>query len=111
MIEKTLEKSHLVDMARRSDIIISATGVPGLIKPEMVRSGAVLIDVGFTRKLAPGGRIRLMGDINPRCEEFASLMTPVPGGIGPLTISHLVRNTLNAYNYKNGFGFLPLTHS
>jgi len=94
-------------MAMRSDVIISATGVPGLIRPEMVKEGAVLIDVGFTRKLTTQGRIRLMGDVNPQCKEFASLMTPVPGGIGPLTIAHLCRNTLNAFLFRHE---RPLLH-
>ena len=60
-------------------IVFQATGVPGLIRPEMVKEGAVLIDVGFTRKLTTQGRFRLMGDVNPQCKEFASLMVKVRG--------------------------------
>jgi len=99
---------NLRDMASRADIIISATGVVGLIQPDMIKEGAVLMDVGITRKITPGGKIRLMGDIDPKCKEFASLMTPVPGGIGPLTISHLCRNTLNSNLLRNGFPILSL---
>lgn len=101
-------EQNLIDMARKSDVIISATGVPGLIKPDMVKNNAVLIDVGFTRKLTTQGRIRLMGDVHPSCKELASLMTPVPGGIGPLTIAHLCRNTLNAYLSARDKPLLPL---
>merc|ERR1712183_978544 len=95
-------------MASRADIIISATGVVGLIQPDMIKEGAVLMDVGITRKITPGGKIRLMGDIDPRCKEFASLMTPVPGGIGPLTISHLCRNTLNSNCIRNQMPILSI---
>ena len=57
-------------MASRADIIISATGVVGLIQPDMIKEGAVLMDVGITRKITPGGKIRLMGDIDPKCKGF-----------------------------------------
>ena len=70
---------------------------------------AVLIDVGFTRKLTTQGSIRLMGDVHPSCREIAQLMTPVPGGIGPLTIAHLCRNTVNAQLYNQNQPLLPLT--
>ena len=61
---------NLRDMASRADIIISATGVVGLIQPDMIKDGAVLMDVGITRKITPGGKIRLMGDIDPKCKGF-----------------------------------------
>ena len=53
-------------MARKADIIVSATGVSGLITPEIVKENSVLIDVGFTRKITDTGRVRIMGDIDPR---------------------------------------------
>ena len=59
---------HLVEMSSRADVIISATGVIGLIKPEMIKEGAILIDVGISRKITPGGKVRLMGDIDPKCK-------------------------------------------
>jgi methylenetetrahydrofolate dehydrogenase (NADP+)/methenyltetrahydrofolate cyclohydrolase len=75
----------------------------------MVKQNSILIDVGFTRRVTTDGRIRLMGDIHPRCSEFAQLITPVPGGIGPLTIAHLCRNTLNSYLSKRQQPLLPLS--
>ena len=117
-------------MARKADIIVSATGVTGLITPEMIKENSVLIDVGFTRKMTSQerilkfnqiffiflkllrilkkGNIRLMGDIEPSCRHLASVMSPVPGGIGPLTIAHLCRNTLNAHLLHNNLPIMSL---
>ena len=66
------DPTHLAEMARGADIIISATGIIGIIKPEMIKLDSVLIDVGITRKITPGGKVRLMGDIHPTCRQFAS---------------------------------------
>jgi len=84
---------------RRADIIIAAIGIPGFIKADMVKEGAVIIDVGTTRVDAPGTKAgwRLKGDVDfdnvaPKC----SLITPVPGGVGPMTRVSLLRNTLKA---------------
>ena len=60
-------------MARQADIIISATGIIGIIRPEMIKKDSVLIDVGITRKITPGGKVRLMGDIHPSCRGNVSL--------------------------------------
>lgn len=74
-----------------ADILVVAAGVPGLIKPEMVRPGAVVIDVGINR--LPDGR--LVGDVDfAGVREKASYITPVPGGVGPMTVTMLVVNTL-----------------
>ncbi|CBY43173.1 unnamed protein product, partial [Oikopleura dioica] len=96
--------ADLYNIAASSDIIISAAGVPGLIRPQMIKDGAILIDIGFSRKISGSsvGKVRLMGDIHPDCRARASFITPVPGGIGPLTVAHLVRNTLNAHLHANG---------
>lgn len=91
---------NLGEILRRSDIIISAVGHPGLITADMVADGAIIIDVGITRvedPLAPRG-YRLAGDVDldnvaPKC----SYITPVPGGVGPMTIASLLYNTLKAY--------------
>lgn len=98
----TVVHSHTRDIAsvlRRADIIISAIGSPGFIKGEMVREGAVVIDVGTTRVEAPETRsgYRLKGDVDfaevaPHC----SFITPVPGGVGPMTRVSLLLNTLKA---------------
>ena len=74
-----------------ADIIISGAGSPHFIKPDMVKEGAVLIDAGTSEH---GGK--LTGDIDPACAQKASLFTPVPGGVGPVTIAILFRNLLRA---------------
>ncbi|MCJ7820737.1 MAG: bifunctional 5,10-methylenetetrahydrofolate dehydrogenase/5,10-methenyltetrahydrofolate cyclohydrolase, partial [Bacteroidales bacterium] len=86
---------------RRADIIIAAIGSPGFIKGDMVSDGVVVIDVGTTRVDAPDTKSgwRLKGDadfetVAPKC----SYITPVPGGVGPMTIVSLLRNTLKACN-------------
>ncbi len=83
----------------QADIIISAIGSPGFVKADMVKIGAVVIDVGTTRIASPGTRsgYKLVGDVDfdnvaPRC----SYITPVPGGVGPMTRVSLLRNTLTA---------------
>lgn len=98
----TVVHSRTRDIAgilRRADIIIAAIGIPGFIKADMVKEGAVIIDVGTTRVDAPGTKAgwRLIGDVDfdnvaPKC----SLITPVPGGVGPMTRVSLLLNTLKA---------------
>lgn len=77
-----------------ADIIVSGAGVPHLVKPEMVKDGVVLIDAGTSE--APqdesGKGSRLVGDVDPAAAERASLYTPVPGGVGPVTVACLMRN-------------------
>ena len=91
---------NLADICRTADIIIVAAGCPGLLTADMVRDGATVIDVGITRvedPAAPKG-YRLSGDVDfehvaPKC----AYITPVPGGVGPMTIVSLLQNTLQAY--------------
>lgn len=85
---KTSEKEKLA-LFKNADILISGTGVSHGIKPEMVKDGVVLIDAGTSEQ---GGK--LVGDIDPACESKASYITPVPGGVGPITIVSLLRNLL-----------------
>ena len=90
----TLAHSRSRDLAgltREAELLISAVGRPGLVTPEMVRPGAVVVDVGITRK---GGR--LVGDVDPRVIEVAAALTPVPGGVGPMTVAMLLKNTVEA---------------
>lgn len=74
---------------RESDIIISGVGSPNLITPQMLKEGVVLIDAGTSEE---GGKI--VGDADPRCADVASVFTPVPGGVGPLTVVMLFKNLL-----------------
>lgn len=95
----------LPDIVRRSDIIIAALGSPGFITADMVKEGAVVFDVGITRIRSDATRSgwKLTGDVKfdevaPRC----SYITPVPGGVGPMTIVSLLRNTLMAAWRRSG---------
>ncbi len=87
----------LAELTRSADLLASATGVPGLITADMVKPGAVVIDVGFARITEPGtGRQRVAGDVAPEVREVAGWLSPVPGGVGPMTVAMLLRNTVDA---------------
>ncbi|MBN1882541.1 MAG: bifunctional methylenetetrahydrofolate dehydrogenase/methenyltetrahydrofolate cyclohydrolase FolD [Deltaproteobacteria bacterium] len=98
----TICHSRTVDLDRRvsdADILIAATGVPRMIKGEWIKEGAVVIDVGVNR-LEDGS---LAGDVDfDAARKRASLITPVPGGVGPMTIAMLMKNTLAAAQRQNG---------
>ncbi len=82
----------------QADIIISATGVAGLVKSDMVKKGAIVIDVGINRVATSDGKTKLVGDVDfENVKEVASAITPVPGGVGPMTIAYLLKNTLNCF--------------
>lgn len=90
---------HLSDETRRADIIIAAIGIPQFLKGDIVKEGAVVIDVGINRIEAPERKtgFRLVGDVDydtvaPKCQAI----TPVPGGVGPMTVTALMMNTLKA---------------
>ena len=88
----------LAEVCRRADILVAAVGKAGFITPDMVKEGAVVIDVGINRN-AEG---KVCGDVAPEVMEKASYMTPVPGGAGPMTITMLMKNTLKAAKLQNG---------
>jgi methylenetetrahydrofolate dehydrogenase (NADP+)/methenyltetrahydrofolate cyclohydrolase len=98
----TVVHSRTPDIAehtRRGDILIVAAGRPGMITGDMIRPGAVVIDVGVNRVPDPSSRggYRLVGDVAfDEAVEVASRITPVPGGVGPMTIAMLLRNTIRA---------------
>jgi methylenetetrahydrofolate dehydrogenase (NADP+)/methenyltetrahydrofolate cyclohydrolase len=80
----------------QADVIISAAGVPSLIKADMVKKGAVVIDVGINRISASDGKSKLVGDVDfDEVKKIASAITPVPGGVGPMTIAYLLKNTVD----------------
>ncbi len=95
---KELEK-----YTRQADIIITALGNPGFLKADMISEGAVIIDVGITRVDDTSKKgYHLAGDVDfPSCAPIASYITPVPGGVGPMTRAMLLKNTLKAY--KNNY--------
>lgn len=87
---------NLQSITKNADIIISATGVKGLIKEDMVNNNAVVVDVGIARENG-----KLYGDVDfDNVSKKASLITPVPGGVGPMTIASLAQNVLKAYKMQ-----------
>lgn len=92
----TDERGYLADHVRRAEILVVAVGRPGLIKGEWIRRGAVVIDVGISRV---NGRV--VGDVEwEKGGQRAGFITPVPGGVGPLTVMMLMRNVVKAYKFQ-----------
>lgn len=89
---------NLAEVCRRADILVAAVGKAGFVTPDMVKEGAVVIDVGINRNAAG----KVCGDVDPAVMEKASFMTPVPGGAGPMTITMLMKNTLKAAKLQCG---------
>jgi len=83
-------------IARRSDIIVAAIGIPRFVKGDWVKPGAVVIDVGINRLMGEDGKERLVGDVAFDEVQHAKAVTPVPGGVGPMTIACLLHNTVHA---------------
>jgi methylenetetrahydrofolate dehydrogenase (NADP+)/methenyltetrahydrofolate cyclohydrolase len=80
---------------RRADVIVAAAGVPGVVTADLVKPGAVVLDVGITRVAdAATGRTRLVGDVAPDVREVASWVAPMPGGVGPMTRAMLLSNVV-----------------
>lgn len=82
---------NLAEQVQRADLIVAAAGKPGLIKGEWIKPGATVIDIGINR--VDG---KLVGDVEASARERAAWITPVPGGVGPMTVAMLLRNTLQA---------------
>jgi methylenetetrahydrofolate dehydrogenase (NADP+)/methenyltetrahydrofolate cyclohydrolase len=101
----TICHSRTVDLAahtRRADVLVAAVGRVGLVTPDMVKPGATVVDVAMNRTEAG-----LVGDVDPAVFDVAGLMTPVPGGVGPMTIALLLRNTLTAAQHRRSGVALP----
>ena len=98
---------NLSKLTQEADIIIAALGIPNFLKAEMVKEGAVIIDVGITRIADTSAKkgFRIVGDVDfEQVKHKASYITPVPGGVGPMTIAMLMKNTLNAYKRTHKIG-------
>src|SRR5919109_1259842 len=96
----TICHSRTDDLARHTldaDILVAAVGIPGLITADMVKQGATVADVGITRTEAG-----LVGDVDPGVAEVAAYLTPVPGGVGPMTRAMLLASTVKAARYRRG---------
>jgi methylenetetrahydrofolate dehydrogenase (NADP+)/methenyltetrahydrofolate cyclohydrolase len=89
---------HVAD----ADVVVAAVGVPSIVTPDMVKLGSTVIDVGITRTEAG-----LVGDVDPGVEERAAYLTPVPGGVGPLTVALVLANTVKAARYRRGLLAFP----
>ena len=96
----TLTHSRTRDLeseVKRADIVIAAVGVAGLIKPDWIKPGAAVLDVGITRVVnSETGKARLVGDVDPGVAEVAGHLSPVPGGVGPMTRAMLLHNVVEA---------------
>ena len=90
---------NIEELTKQADIIISALGVPNFLKEEMVKEGAVIVDVGITRVADNSQKgYKIVGDVDyENVSKKSSYITPVPGGVGPMTIAMLLKNTLLAY--------------
>ena len=105
----TIAHSRTQDLAgvcREADILVAAVGRPEMIPGDWVKPGATVIDVGINRIEGEEGKTRLVGDVdNASAEAVAGAITPVPGGVGPMTIACLLRNTVQAACAANGIPF------
>jgi len=102
----TICHSRTEDLARHTldaDILVAAVGYLGLITADMVKTGAAVIDVGMNRT-----EEGLFGDVDPGVADVAGFLTPVPGGVGPMTIACLLENALKAARYRSGALAFPL---
>jgi len=96
----TICHSRTEDLARHTldaDLLVAAAGLPGVVTADMVKQGATVIDVGITRTEAG-----LAGDVEKDVAERAAFLTPVPGGVGPMTIAALLGNAVRAARYRRG---------
>ena len=96
----TLTHSRTDDLAaevRRADIVVAAVGVPHLVKPDWIKPGAAVLDVGVTRVgMTESGKAKLAGDVDPAVAEVAGYLSPNPGGVGPMTRAMLLQNVVLA---------------
>jgi methylenetetrahydrofolate dehydrogenase (NADP+)/methenyltetrahydrofolate cyclohydrolase len=102
----TICHSRTDDLARHTldaDLLVAAVGLPGVITADMVKQGATVVDVGITR--TDDG---LVGDVEADVAEVAALLSPVPGGVGPMTIAALLANSVRAARYRQGKLAFPL---
>lgn len=94
---------NLADVVRRADLVVAAVGKPQVVRGAWIKPGAIVIDVGINRIAAEGGKTRLVGDVAfDEAKTVAGAITPVPGGVGPMTIACLLRNTLQAAKARQG---------
>jgi methylenetetrahydrofolate dehydrogenase (NADP+)/methenyltetrahydrofolate cyclohydrolase len=94
----------LPEVVKRADIVVAAVGRPEMVKGEWLKPGAAVIDVGINRVPADESKTRLVGDVDfASASKVAGAITPVPGGVGPMTIACLIRNTLVSAARRDGY--------
>ena len=94
---------NLDQVCREADILVAAVGQPRMIKGDWIKPGATVIDVGINRIESEDGKTKLVGDVDfDEAEKVAGAITPVPGGVGPMTIACLLQNTVNATCIQHG---------
>jgi methylenetetrahydrofolate dehydrogenase (NADP+) / methenyltetrahydrofolate cyclohydrolase len=94
---------NIDDHLRRADVIVAAAGVEGLVRPEAVKPGAIVLDVGVSRRVDPTtGRARVVGDVDPGVADVAGWVSPNPGGVGPMTRALLVTNVVEMAKRRAG---------
>lgn len=97
VVSCTKHTQGITDLTRRADVLIAAAGVPGLVRGDWLRPGAVVIDVGINRIAGPDGKSRTVGDVAfDEAVQVAGAISPVPGGVGPVTVAMLLENVLAA---------------
>ena len=90
--------TNIKEMVQQADVIVAAVGIASFVKADWVKPGAIVIDVGVNRITLQNGKTKLVGDVDYEAiEPIASWITPVPGGVGPMTIASLLENTMIAY--------------
>jgi methylenetetrahydrofolate dehydrogenase (NADP+) / methenyltetrahydrofolate cyclohydrolase len=94
--------ADLADHVGAADVVVAAVGQANVVTAEMVKLGSTIVDVGMNRT-----EDGLRGDVDPAAMEVAGHMTPVPGGVGPMTIAMLLRNTIKAAKYRTGHLAFP----
>lgn len=103
----TVAHSRTKDLAgvvKGADLVVAAVGIPEMVRGDWIKPGAIVIDVGINRVTGPDGKGKLVGDVNyVECAKLAGAITPVPGGVGPMTIACLLRNTAQAAAMQKGF--------
>jgi methylenetetrahydrofolate dehydrogenase (NADP+) / methenyltetrahydrofolate cyclohydrolase len=89
--------TNIEDVVKRADLVVAAVGIPEMVKGSWIKPGATIIDVGINRVPSENGKTKLVGDVAyEECAKVAGAITPVPGGVGPMTIACLLRNAAQA---------------
>lgn len=97
VVSCNVHSADVADLCRRADVVVAAAGVPGLVTADMVRPGAVVVDVGVNRVTNADGSRRTCGDVDfDAVREVAGWISPVPGGVGPMTVATLLSNAVDA---------------